>query len=75
MTSVLTPVLFEQPSHGNAASAEVPESLAVQTEDTKEYLADMLRELSAIAQWAKLSRAQDYIEAALREIEPKEEDA
>ncbi len=75
MTSVLTPVQFKQPQFGQTAGAEVPESLAVQKEDTKEYLADMLRELSAIAQWAHLSRAQAYIEAALHEIESKEEDA
>jgi hypothetical protein len=67
MTSVLTPVQFVQPPYGQAAKG--PESLAVQREDTKEYLADMLRELSAIAQWAELSRAQAYIEAALHEIE------
>jgi hypothetical protein len=69
MTSVLTPVQFEQPPYGQAGSAKGPESLVVQREDTKEYLADMLRELSAIAQWAELSRAQAYIEAALHEIE------
>jgi hypothetical protein len=70
MTSVLTPVLLKQES-----GAEGPESLAVPQEDTKEYLADMLRELCAIAQWAGLSRAGGYIEAALREIESKEMDA
>jgi hypothetical protein len=75
MTSVLTPVLFQKPKHGQAPGAEVEESLAVHKEDTKEYLADMLRELSAIAQWAKLGRAQTYIDAALHEIESKEEDA
>jgi hypothetical protein len=75
MTSVLTPVLFEQPKHGKAPGAEVEESLPVHKEDTKEYLADMLRELSAIAQWAQLGRAQAYIDAALQEIESKEEDA
>src|SRR5262249_13000837 len=69
MTSVLTPVQFKEPSYSQAAGAEVRESLAVQKEDTKEYLADMLRELSAIAQWAQLSRAQAYIEAALHEID------
>jgi hypothetical protein len=73
MTSVLTPVQLEQPPYGQAAGAEGPESLAVQKEDTKEYLADMLRELSAIAQWAQLSRAQAYIEAALHEIESQED--
>jgi hypothetical protein len=75
MTSVLIPVLFEQPKHGKASGAEVKENPEVQKEDTKEYLADMLRELSAIAQWAQLGRAQTYIDAALQEIESKEEDA
>jgi hypothetical protein len=69
MTSVLTTVQFEQSPYGQATGAEVQESPAVQKEDTKEYLADMLRELSAIAQWAGLSRAGGYIEAALREVE------
>jgi hypothetical protein len=75
MTSVLTPVLFQQPSHGQPGSAEDLETVPVQKEDTKEYLADMLRELSAIAQWAQLGRAQSYIDAALREIESQETDA
>jgi NTP pyrophosphatase (non-canonical NTP hydrolase) len=75
MTSVLTPVLFPQPPHGQPGGGEDPETAAVQKEDTKEYLADMLRELSAIAQWAQLSRAQSYIDAALREIESQEADA
>jgi len=73
MTSVLTPVHFEQPPHRQTAGTEVPESLAVQKEETREYLADMLREMSAIAQWAGLSRAQAYIEAALHEIDSEEE--
>jgi hypothetical protein len=75
MTSVLTPVIFEQPPHPQPSGAEGLESLVVQKEDTKEYLADMLRELSAIAQWAQLSRAQSHIDAALREIEAREENA
>jgi hypothetical protein len=75
MTSVLTPVLFDEPPHGQPGGAEDPESPAVRKEDTQEYLADMLRELSAIAQWAGLNRAGGYIEAALREIESKQADA
>jgi hypothetical protein len=75
MTSVLTPVLFEEHPHGQPGGGEGPESLAVHKEDTQEYLADMLRELSAIAQWAGLSRAGGYIEAALREIESKQANA
>jgi hypothetical protein len=72
MTSVISPVLFGQPLH---PAAEAPEGLAVHKEDTREYLADMLREMSAIAQWAGLNRAQAYIEAALHEIESQEENA
>jgi hypothetical protein len=75
MTSALTTVQFEQPPYGQAAGTEIPESVAVQKEDTKEYLADMLRELSAIAQWAGLSRAGGYIEAALHEVESEDVDA
>jgi len=49
--------------------------LALHKQDTREYLADMLRELSAIAAWADLNRAQYYIDAALHEVEAKEDNA
>jgi len=49
--------------------------LALHKQDTREYLADMLRELSSIAAWADLNRAQYYIDAALHEVEAKEDNA
>jgi hypothetical protein len=70
MTTLISPVLFKQPPH---PAAEAPEGLPVHKEDTREYLADMLREMSAIARWAGLNRAQAYIEAALHEIDSEEE--
>ncbi|MGO9985931.1 MAG: hypothetical protein ACLPIX_17190 [Rhodomicrobium sp.] len=73
MTSVLTPILSESTPHNQAANAAVPEGLAVHKQDTREYLADMLKELSAIAAWAELDRAQHYIDAALHEVEARDE--
>ncbi len=73
MTSVLTPILSENTPRNQAAGAAVPEDLAVHKQDTREYLADMLKELSAIAAWAELDRAQQYIDAALHEVEAKED--
>ena len=70
MTSVLTPVLSAQPLHTQTSPADLEASLAaVEPQDTKEYLADMLKELSAIAGWADLHRAQTFIDAALRELD------
>ncbi len=69
ITSVLTPILSE------AMQSQTPEALqqlgapAPDKQDTREYLADMLKELSAIAAWAELDIARDMIEAALREVE------
>ena len=68
MTSVLTPVLAETVSHQVSEAGE-EEVAAFQKHDTREYLADMLRELSAIAAWAELHRAQEHIDAALHEVE------
>jgi hypothetical protein len=74
MTNVLTPVLSAQPHHAQTSSAEIQASLeAVEPQDTKEYLADMLKELSAIAGWADLHRAQTFIDAALRELDAAKE--
>lgn len=67
MTSVLTPVLSESSPLFSAGDAA--DSLGFQKQDTREYLADMLKELSAIAAWAELHRAQEHIDAALQEIE------
>jgi hypothetical protein len=73
MTSMLTPALSESTPINRSANTEG--NLALHKQDTREYLADMLRELSAIATWADLRRAQLHIEAALREVEAKEENA
>jgi hypothetical protein len=69
MTSVLTPILSEKTPRNQAAGADSGASLAIQKQDTREYLADMLKEMSAIAAWAELERAQQYIDAALQEVE------
>jgi hypothetical protein len=68
--NVLTPVLPEgtPQSQPPATDAQV-----IQKRDTREYLLDMLKELSAIAAWAELERAQKYIDAALKEVEEQED--
>ncbi len=68
MTSVLSPVLAES-IHKQASATELREASPLPKQDTREYLADMLRELSAIAAWADLDRAREHIDAALQEIE------
>lgn len=73
MTSLLTPAVLESTPNNRSANSEG--KLALHKQDTREYLADMLRELGAIAAWADLSSAQAHIEAALREVEAKKEDA
>jgi hypothetical protein len=70
MTSVLSPVLSEN-THNPAAGLDLREASPLPKQDTREYLADMLRELSAIAAWAELDHAREHIDAALREIEGK----
>ncbi len=75
MTSVLTPIRPESTPHNQAPSAGAEASLALQKQDTTEYLADMLRELSAIAAWAGLERARQYIDAALQEVEAQDKAA
>jgi hypothetical protein len=69
MTSVLTPVLSESPPQRQVQGIDEVEGMAL--EETREYLADMLKELSAIAGWAELNQAQEMIEAALNELEAK----
>jgi hypothetical protein len=70
MTSVLSPVLPEN-AHKAAPGLDLSEASPPPKQDTKEYLADMLRELSAIAAWAELDHARQHIDAALREVEGK----
>ncbi len=72
MTSVLTPILSETMSHNQAPVADAAASLAFQKQETREYLADMLKELSAIAAWAELDHARHHIDAALLEVEATE---
>jgi hypothetical protein len=69
MTSVLSPVLSENSPHKQTSGLGLSEAQPLAKQDTKEYLADMLKELSAIAGWADLPRARLHIDAALREIE------
>jgi hypothetical protein len=66
MTSVLSPILSESSPHAQTSGLG---ARPVEKQDTKEYLADMLRELSAIAAWADLHHARKHIDAALDEIE------
>jgi len=75
MTSLLTPALPDSTPSSQVHSAAAEQNLAVHKQDTREYLADMLRELSAIAAWADLDRAQHFIDAALHEVEAKEDNA
>jgi hypothetical protein len=71
MTSALTPVVPESTSHNQMPAEGITEGAAFQKQDTREYLAGMLRELSTIAAWAQLHRAQEYIDAALHEVGAK----
>jgi hypothetical protein len=73
MTSVLSPVLSESSPQGQSHDLELPEISALPKQDTREYLADMLKELSVIAAWAELDRARTLIDAALYEIEAKKD--
>ncbi len=73
MTTMLTPILPENNPPKSFPCAEVPADAVAGKQDTKDYLADMLRELSAIAAWADLNIAQKYIDAALHEVEAQED--
>jgi hypothetical protein len=75
MTSLLIPIQPETAPYNQSAGADAAESLALQKQDTREYLADMLKELSAIAAWAELDHARQYIDAALQEVEAQQEAA
>jgi len=72
MTSVLTPILSESTPAPQVPAGDIVE-MALHKQDTKEYLADMLRELSAIAAWAGFTAAQQHIDAALHEVETQED--
>jgi hypothetical protein len=72
MTSLLTPIQTDTMPYDQAGCADAAQSLAFQKQDTREYLADMLKELSAIAAWADLDRARQHIDAALQEIEAQD---
>jgi hypothetical protein len=75
MTRVLTPVFSENTRQYQTHGKAEQEGVAVDKNETREYLADMLKELSAIAAWAELNRARDFIEAALHELEASEDRA
>jgi len=70
MSSVLSPVSSESSLHAPTLTAAAP----MLKQDTVDYLADMLRELSAIAAWADLDHVRRHIEAALSEIETERSD-
>ena len=75
MTSLLIPIQPETAPHNQSAGADAAEGLDLHKQDTREYLADMLKELSAIAAWAELDHARQYIDAALQEVEAKQKAA
>lgn len=74
MTSVSPQPLSEPVHRDQSQLCDVPDLTALPKQDTREYLADMLRELSVIATWADLDRVRALIDAALHEIEHKEND-
>jgi hypothetical protein len=73
MTTMLTPILPENNPPKSLPRVDLLGNAVAGKQDTKEYLADMLKELSAIAAWADLTIAQKYIEAALHEVEAQED--
>ncbi len=75
MTSLSPPIQTETMHYDQAGGADAAQSLALQKQDTREYLAEMLKELSAIAAWADLDRARQHIDAALQEIEAQDKAA
>jgi hypothetical protein len=58
-------------THKQASALDIGEASPLPKQETRDYLADMLRELSAIAAWADLDRAREHIDAALHEIEKR----
>lgn len=73
MTTVLSPVLPKNSPHNQVHGLDKREGPTVPKQDTAEYLADMLRELSAIAAWADLNHTRKFIDAALHELETKQD--
>jgi hypothetical protein len=69
MTRVLSPVLPETCPHTKATGLEARDLPALPKQDSRDYLADMLKELSNIAAWADLHRVRTFIDAALYEVE------
>jgi hypothetical protein len=70
MTRVLLPVLPDSKAH--TQNPEITEITAFPIQDTKEYLADMLRELSVIAARVELHQVRELIDEALREVESED---
>jgi hypothetical protein len=75
MASLLTPIQPDTMPYNQVGGADAAESLTLQKQDTREYLADMLKELSAIATWVDLDRAKQHIDAALQEVEAQDKAA
>ena len=73
MTRVLSPVLPDTKPATQLSGLESRQPLEAPKQDTREYVADMLRELSSIAAWAGLQRARTFIDAALYELESDRE--
>jgi hypothetical protein len=73
MTSMLTPILQENNPPKSLPRADLLGEQPACRQETKEYIADMLKELSAIAAWAELNIARKYIDAALHEVEATED--
>ena len=71
--TVLSPVLSENPPHNQAHGLNAKELPSLPKQDMREYLGDMLRELSSIAAWAELDRVKELIDRAISEVEEKKE--
>ncbi|MGA7326492.1 MAG: hypothetical protein WBX25_18885 [Rhodomicrobium sp.] len=71
--TVLSPVLSENISHNHPHGLDAKELPQLPKQDMREYLADMLRELSSIAAWAELDRVKELIDRAISEAEQKKE--
>ena len=73
MTRVLSPILPDTKTVAQLSGLENQQALDVPKQETRDYVADMLRELSSIAAWAGLQRARTLIDAAIYEIEADRE--
>ncbi len=69
MPSVLMPVLQDGTPTSQLQLPTDRDASLLPKQETKDYLSDMLREMSAIAAWAELPNTHALIEDALREIE------